>query len=266
MRLKVRASSLPTYADCPSRWASIHIDGVHTVTSGPAWIGTSVHASTAVFDREKQTQSPCTPADAADVLVETLKNPTQEVDWGKLTYKEALQRALGVHSRYCTNISPQFEFAEIEKTLDSMEIEVDVDGYIVTIELTGTLDRIYRVLKLDNSMGFGVADVKTGARAVSDGTGKHKYQIGAYELLAAETLGYDINLPGRILQLQTSTNYRVGIGKVDQARRALIGTEECPGILYHIARMAKTGHFFGNPMSFLCAQKFCPNYGPCIWR
>lgn len=265
MRIRVRASGLPTFADCPERWAAIHIHGAHTVTSAPAWIGTSVHASTAVFDRERKAGTPVTPADAADVLVETLKNPTQEVDWGKTTLGDAMQRALGVHQRYCTNISPQFVFAEIEKTLDSLDVEVDVDGEVVTLELTGTLDRIFTE-ETDAGIQHGVADVKTGAKAVSDGTGKHKYQLGVYELLAAESLGYKIDLPGRILQLQTSTNYRVGIGTVRGARESLIGTADFPGILYHVARMAKTGYFFGNPSSWLCAAKFCPNYGVCQWK
>ena len=45
----------------------------------------------------------------------------------------------------------------------------------------------------------------------------------------------------------------VGIGEIPNARQALIGTEEDPGMLQHAADLIHSGRFYGNPKSMLCS-------------
>ena len=42
--------------------------------------GTAVHAGTAAYDRARLEGTPCTPDDAAGVLIDELRNPVQDVD------------------------------------------------------------------------------------------------------------------------------------------------------------------------------------------
>lgn len=264
-RYAVRASSVADFFDCPERWAARNLDGKRSPSSAPAAIGTAVHASTAVFDEQRLLGSPISADDAAEVVEKQIRYPDEEVDWGGMPLKQALIAGLGAHNQYCIEIAPKIEFEAVEVTLPALDIDIPIDGVIVTLALTGTLDRIRRV---DTEIGptYGISDLKTGARACSQSSGKHKAQIGVYELLAQHGMDYNIELPGQIIQLQTSTNYQAGLAEVQDARLALLGTPYRQGLLTHMARMLLSGDFYGNPGSMLCSGKFCPRWEDCLWR
>jgi len=276
----VRASSIAMFFDCPSRWAAVHIDGLRTPARAPTIIGTAVHASTAAFDKSRldstNEQAWITANDAADVLEQILRDPQEEVEWDGVSLDKAMKVGLGVHTRYCNEIAPQQTYVAVEHTCDEMEINVPCNprdpDETVTIVLTGSLDRIREDASEYTKDGvphvqhlLGISDVKTGARACSQSVGKHKAQIGTYELLASEA-SYNINMPGEIIQLQTSTNYQAKLEPVHGARIALLGDEYNTGLLQHMARMLVTGDFFGNATSFLCSEKYCAAYDSCFFR
>lgn len=272
--INIRASSVAPIIDCPKRGLSLALGLVKQLPSTPpSIIGTACHEATAVFDKNKVEGHPIMPDDAAEVIVENIQNPRDEVNWGKVTKKDAERRALGVYTRYCSDIAPTIEYDEVELTLAPLVI--DVDG--LDIELTGTLDRVYSAISFANtstgqfidmwpSKGRGILDIKTGARVCSTKPGKHKGQIGVYEILAEQTLGKRINLPGLIGQLQTSTDYQVDVKPVENARAALLGDDYNIGLIQHIGHMLKTGDFYGNSSSWLCSDKYCPLYDGCIFR
>lgn len=263
-KFKVRASSVAEFFDCPERWAAKHLDGKTFPSSAPAAIGTAVHAGTAVYDEERLQGHHVTPNDAADIVEELIRNPKEEVDWGGLPLRKALQAGIGAHTRYCEDIAPRLKIIEVERALNPLEVTIPIDedrGVFVTIELTGTLDRI---LQFGNQ--FGVGDIKTGARVCSQSVGKHKAQMGVYELLAENSLLYSITAPAQIIKLQTSTNYQVALDQVHDARTALLGNEYRAGWLVHMARMLMSGDFYGNPGSQLCLNRFCPQWEHCLWR
>lgn len=262
--INIRASSIASIIDCPLRGLSIATGLVKQLPSTvPAVIGSACHEGTAAFDNARVHGSPISADDAADVVEDYIKHPAGEVDWGTTRPEQALTRALGVHTKYCNEIAPLMEYEQVELTLDPLV--VDVAG--IDIELTGTLDRVYsqktehRIIR-----NHGILDVKTGARACSQKPGKHKAQIGVYELLAEHTLGLEMNLPGLIGQLQTSSNYDVGIGVVEDARTALIGDENQIGLMGHIGLMLKSGDWYGNSSSWLCSEKYCPLYQGCVFK
>lgn len=255
---RIRASSIAAIIDCPLRGLSIALGLVKPLPStAPAAIGTACHEGTAAFDRARLEGTPITPDDAAEIVMDLVWMPGEEVDWSGVTQEQAEARALGVHTRYCVDIAPTIEYEAVELTLEPLV--VDVAG--ISIELTGTLDRVYK-----QESKRGILDIKTGARVMSQNPGKHKGQLATYEILYEHTAKQSIELPGVIGQLQTSADYDVSLRPVENARDALVGNDYTPGYLYFIAQMIKTGDFYGNPSSSLCSKKYCPLYKECIYR
>jgi hypothetical protein len=277
-RANIRASSWWELFDCPLRWAMKNIEGLWLPATAPARIGTAVHRSTAVFDESRVDGTDYVSIDdAADVAVETIRKPDEEVDWQGMNENKAIEIAVGCHTKYCSEIGADMEYAAVEQTLDELTIDVPLDNErSVEITLTGTLDRVRR--EAEEYMqeteagevpvfreGYGICDVKTGARAVSSNPSRHKAQLGVYELLASQA-GYEIDLPAQILALQTSSNYDAAVHEVAGAREMLLGTPEDPGLLTFAADMIEREQFFGNASSILCNEKYCPHFNNCKFR
>jgi hypothetical protein len=243
--VQIRASSFSSLIDCPSRWEGIHLLGMRGKRTGPLQLGTAIHASTAVFDQGRLDNSGITVDEAAAALVDALHHPGEDVDWGDITVKKAEQIGLGLHTRYCTDFSPKWEFKEVEMTIPP----IDVDVGDLTIRLTGTMDRS-RVVQ--GGVGAGIVDMKSGKTAVEAKTGKaktkgHGVQIGVYELLYERATNDRITLPAEIIGLQTNSKLRIGVGEIANAREQLVGTTEQPGALDAAALYLKSGIFPGNP-------------------
>ena len=258
--INIRASSLGELFDCPARWAAKNLDNLRMPGNGKAHLGTSLHASTAAFDQAILDGNPISIGDAAEVFVDTLRNPQEEIDWAEDSPADAEKVGLILHSRYCSDIAPLQTYAAVEIQCEKIEI-LDLG-----ISLSGTADRI-RVV--DGEMG--IADLKSGGRAVgTDGravTSGHGAQLAVYELLTELSFGQPMTLPAQIIGLQTAkTTARVGLGEIPNVRAALIGTEDDPGLLQHAAGIIKSGSFYGNPKSTLCSAKFCPKYSTCKFK
>ena len=261
--MQIRASSLPELFDCPARWEAKNIRGLRLPTSGAAQLGTAVHAGTALFDMSKLKDAGLTVEDCAGEVVNTIWKPERDIDWGDSSPKEAEPIALALHRRYCDQISPHFEFSDVEAECQNLDIPD------LGIRLTGTTDRIYRA----STGEYGIADIKTGKSAVAtDGTVKtagHAAQIAVYELLAEQATGKPIDAPAAIIGLQvakTEAGRRAAVGKITGAKELLVGTDEQSGLLEIAAGFLKSGVFFGNPRSSLCNKKYCPAYEICRFR
>ena len=260
--MKIRASSLSDLFDCPARWEARNILGLRLPTSGAAQLGTAVHAGTAIFDQGRIVDAGITAEDAAGAVVDAIWHPDQEVAWEDSSPREAEPIALALHRRYCADISPQFEYVDVEAQCNALEI-ADLG-----ITLTGTTDRVFV-----SDEGFGIADLKTGKNAVaSDGTVRtagHAAQIAVYELLAEASTGRAIDAPAKIVGLQvakTEAGRRAAVGEIRGAKELLVGTEDQPGLLEIASSFLKSGVFYGNPRSSLCTIKYCPAYQTCRFR
>ena len=258
----IRASSLSELFDCPARFEAKHILGMRMPGSGAAQLGTAVHAGTAVFDQSVIDGSAITIDEAAGAVVDAIHKPEFDVAWDEdLQPKTAEKIALSLHTKYCSEISPKQKYVGVEVTCERLVI-TDLG-----IALTGTTDRIRQL----PDGRYGISDLKTGARAVgSDGrasTSGHAAQMGVYELLAEQALGEIISAPAEIIGLQTAkTTQKVGTGEIENAKAALIGDEESPGLLEHAANVIQTGMFYGNPRSTLCSSKYCPRHSTCKFK
>lgn len=260
--ITIRASSLAELFDCPARWEAKHLLGMRNPGSAAAQLGTAVHASTALFDQRRLDGDPISAYDAAGAFVDALHNPEHDVDWDDTSPQELEPIGLALHSRYCNEIAPRQDYVGVEVQCDRLEI-TDIG-----IALTGTTDRIRRI---DGKLG--IADLKTGARAVgSDGravTQGHGPQLGVYELLGEFSIGEPLTAPAQVIGLQTGktkSSQRVGTGLVENARAALVGDEESPGLLQHAAAILHSGTFYGNGKSVLCSAKYCPRYQSCRFK
>lgn len=259
----IRASAIAELFDCPARFAAKHIDGLTMPKSAAAQLGTAVHASTGAFDASRLPGgSPITADDAAGALVDAIHHPEEEVEWEDTQPRDAERIGLALHARYCAEVAPTQVYRGVEVRCEKLEIPD------LGIALTGTTDRVR-----ETSEGLGIADLKTGGRAVgADGratTQGHALQLGVYELLAEQAMGMHITAPAQIVGLntgKTSAAQRVGTGEVHSARAALVGDGERSGALEYAAKLIHTGTFFGNSKSVLCSNKYCPAHPTCRFK
>jgi len=275
---KVRASSIAEFFDCPQRWAAKYLMGERTPASAASIIGTAVHRSTAEFDASRLDKNPTrwlSVDDTADIIVETIKDPGEEVQWDGMAVNKAVEIGIGCHMRYCAFIAPVQFYTEVELPLSQQDISISVDsGDQVIITLTGTLDRIRELATEYRAedgtpqvdVRYGISDVKTGARAISQSASRHKAQLAVYEVLAEYSKELKITLPGQIIALQTSSKFDAELKEVTRPRDALVGTKEQRGLLQHMAQMLVTGDFYGNASSFLCSERYCPAHSWCLFR
>jgi len=239
--------------------------GMRNPVSGRMILGSAIHASTAAFDQGFLDNADLTPNDTADVLVDKLRDPGEEVDWSidDLTINAAEATGLILHGKYCTEISPNYDFLTVE--METKPLEINCGGNI-QVTLTGTLDRS-RVRRANN--GVGISDLKTGATAVQKGAAKvksHAAQIGTYELLYEHTTGTIITEPGEIIGLKTKGKAEIATGEIIGAKQRLIGTDETPGLIDYAVEMFKSGLFPPNPTSFICGAKYCARWNSCIYH
>lgn len=258
----IRASSLPHLFDCPARWAAIHLENRRMPSNGKAILGKAVHASTAVFDQAVIDGAGITIDEAAAAAVDAIHRPEEEVDWEEETPNEAEKIALSLHGKYCSEIAPKQSYRAVEVKCDRLDI-TDLG-----IALTGTTDRVR-----ETEDGFSICDLKTGKAAVgSDGqvkTSGHAYQMGVYELLAAQAGGLPITGAAQIIGMNTAKTpaaQRLGTGEIVGARDVLLGDGESPGVLEMAAHLIHGGNFWGNPKSMLCHGRYCPVHSTCKFR
>ena len=262
----VRASSWGSLFDCGYRWEGEHLLGIRKPSSLRAHLGTCLHASTAAFDTGRISGQLVTADDAAGVFVDKLRNPDREVDKrdSDITVRQAEEIGLVLHTRYCIEVSPRYEFKAVEMETKPMDIQCG-DGTVVW--LTGTMDRA-RIRK--TTQGIGISDLKSGKVAVSsDGSAKtkgHKAQIGTYELLYEHTTGEPVTEDAEIIGLKTGGKPEVGVGTIQGAKLLMVGTEDTPGLIEIAAQMFRTGLFPPNPSSTLCSEKYCARWSQCSYK
>jgi len=261
----IRASSLSDLLDCPARWEAKHIRGLRMPSSPKAILGKAIHASTARFDLSTMSGAGLTADEAAGAAVDAIQRPDEDVDWkaDEISPATAEKIALGLHRAYCAEIAPAQEYLGVEVTCEALTI-TDLG-----LTLTGTTDRVRK----SADGGVGIADIKTGATAVSaDGkvkTAGHGVQLAVYELLAGNAIGRAMNAPAQIIGMQTgktAKGQRVAVADCSSGMASLLGSEDYPGLLEHASRLIHSGNFFGNPRSQLCSEKYCPAWRSCRYR
>lgn len=263
--VSVRASSWGSLFDCAYKWEGVHLHGIRKASGPRALMGTAIHAGTAAFDLSRINHTGLSANDAAGALVDVLKSPSFDVDWASddLTPREVEAIALTLHTRYCLDWSPTFEFCSVE--METKPFPIDC-GNGMTIELTGTLDRC-RIRK--EISGKGICDLKSGGAAVANGKAKtkgHVAQIGTYELLYEYTTGEVVTAPAEIIGLKTRGKPEIATGEIRNARALMVGTDDYKGLIEFGAEMFRSGLFPPNPQSMTCDERYCPRWSICRYH
>jgi hypothetical protein len=263
--IRVRASSWAGLFDCAYRWEGIHILKMRNTVGLRAALGTAIHAGSAIFDQARISGDTVTIGDAAGVLVDKLRDPENEYDRNKdtLTIKEAESTGISLLTKYCSEVSPKYNFLAVE--METKPLDIDC-GSGVVVRLTGTMDRA-RIKK--TNLGVGIADLKSGSNAVKDGvavTKGHSAQVGTYELLFEHTTGEQITSEAEIIGLKTKGKAEIATGTISNAKRIMVGDQDNPGLIEFAADMFRSGRFYPNPKSILCSEKYCPRYKKCTFK
>lgn len=276
--LTIRASSLPTLFDCAARWHAINVEGARMPSSGRAYLGTSIHQATGMFDQSTIEGGAITTEDAVDVVVNLLKNPTEEIAWGNLPVAKAIDLGAKLTVSYCQDVAPAYTFEAVEILCKPLVVRMEND---VRITLTGTADRIRVEIGGGDEEGApvsvarGISDVKSGARIVNSAgevqIDKHIAQLGTYELielLVRRETGKDMTLDAQVIALPTGGRLQQAVVEsVPRPSKVLLGDgRRHKGLLAAAAAMAHSENFPGNPRSVLCSQNYCPVYNTCWWR
>lgn len=264
--VRVRASSWGSLFDCAYKWEGVNLLGIRSPSSPRALLGTAIHASTAAFDVGRMTGEPVSIYDSSELLVNVLRRPAeQDISWkgSDITVDDAERIGLKLHSMYCKDWSPKFEFAAIELTVKPLTLDLG-DG--LKLELTGTLDRA-RFFR--GREGIGMADVKSGGASVSQGVAKtkgHSAQIGTYELLYEHTTGNQITEDAEIIGLKTRGKPEIAMGTIVGAKERMLGNDQFRGLIEIGGDMIRSGLFPPNPQSHLCAKAYCPRWNSCPYH
>ncbi len=265
--ITIRASSLGDLFDCPKRWYTKNVLRKFMPSSARARLGTSIHAGTEAFDLARMSGSSITADEAADAVINTLyekyDSDGEEIDWGDESPKQLENIALALHTKYCVEIGSKTDYKVVELRCSPVTFED------AGITLTGAVDRVY----VAESGELGIADIKTGANAVSaDGTVKtstHVAQLGVYNTLAELTIQEEITAPALIIGLNTGKTpaaQRAGVGTIPNPKSIMLGDDENIGFIEQAATIVKSGVFYANPKSMLCSEKYCPAYPTCKYR
>lgn len=257
----LRASSWPSFYDCSHRWYWENVMRLRSPSSGPATLGTAIHAGTAHFDQATMDGQPVSVLEAVDASREALAHPEEEVQWDdNLTPKEADTFAIALTTKYCQEVAPTRTYVGIELQCEALDIETRHG----VIRVTGKTDRVRELA--DGRRG--ISDLKSGKTATSkneDGTRKattkgHHLQLGIYTLMAEQASGELMEAPAEIVGLQTTKEAPVATGEIADVKSPLLGTSEYVGLIEMAAAMLKAGSFPPNPKSMLCSKKYCAAY------
>lgn len=259
--IPIRASSVGDYFDCALRWEAVILLGRRKLGSVKAWLGSSIHHGTALYDQARLDGSPIRVDDAAGEMINMLWTPDEKLERDpKFSLQQAERIALVLLSRYCSEIAPKKQYQSVEMKLEPLEIDCE-DGLV--LRFTGTMDRA-RVSK--TLAGDIVDDIKSGGRLFdADGhviVKARAAQVGIYQILKENTDGRP-TAGAQITALQTSSKPMVGMSHVFNAKAQLLGNERYEGLISIMAKMMKAGVFPPNPSSSLCSKRWCPNWDHC---
>jgi hypothetical protein len=267
--ITIRASSIADLFDCAFRWEGRQILGIRSPASRAMVLGTAVHAGTAAFDQARLDGKPIKPDEAAGIVVDKLRDPGEEVQETEddMSLRDAETIGLTLHTRYCTEISPRYEFKAVELALQGLDIIVPEPN--VTVRITGHLDRS-RVSVRSGQKALRISDVKTGVRAATkdgraDVRGKG-LQLGVYQILAEQELNQPIDPVGEIIGLGTAKSTPIGVSEIAGPKNQILPTGDQPSLIEIAATMLKSGHFPPNPKSTTCGPKYCARWDTCPYH
>lgn len=258
--ITIRASMLPSYADCPRRAAANLLRKIltdmgyglrKTPTSAGALVGIGVHAGAEYCMNHKLANGDTGKLNDMIELsltkykIEIMKCP---VSWDSTTTKknDAECQIIGLCGVFMAEVAP--EVKPIRKAEQRVKAQIE-EGF----ELSG---------KPDLDTEFGIEDWKSGTVIRP-----HHQQLGGYSLLKRTHEGMS---PAGLRLWHMK---RVAVGKPQSpVKKIIYHVEECERAAFatikHVIRDVRNFQanqdpwsFAANPMSMMCSDKYCPAWG-----
>lgn len=256
--LVIRASSLPSYADCARRSAArlfrreIEDAGyqLRTTANGiGAAIGTATHAGAHVALHERIQRGELAPADVAeDAAITDLRGRFAEgVEWDAVSPKPntAEKQVVRQLRMWRQMVAPQFVPEHVE-----VRLEADLAPGVVA---SGQVDVA--------TGGRTIRDLKTGRMQRANGA-----QYGMYSLLwQAHGHQIDVLIEDYVPRAPISKFQPPAISTaVDIADAEAAATTLAKRMVADLTAFRATGDpwsFVANPASMLCGERWCPGWG-----
>ncbi len=251
--IRLRPSSIDNFAQCSYQWAKVFLEGINTIPSSRAAIGTGVHKAIEVMWQ--------------DAILSKKKDPYVEgmVDAGIESFDEEAKRGMqyndGEDANSChseiiigTNafVDNLVEFLEIPTAVEQ-RFTIPIADHPLVKDLSGTVDYI--------APGI-IDDVKTSKRKPV--VGNYKTQQSIYKLLAQEN-GLEITqsrIQGVVFTKIPKAMILDAAIDIDAAKasvNSLLDTLE-----YAVKDVIPIDVLFRpNPKYYLCSEKYCSLYGSC---
>jgi len=246
-KLIIRPSSLSTYINCPYKWYLHHIEKIPVIPNPIMVTGTAVHKGAEIGYIEKIQTNKLPPVDVlTDAAVEEFKEKIKEAKTDGEDINKYEKAVVTDVKLYHSSVMPQVQPVAVEK-----RFAVKIDNPFIE-EVGGTADIV---------LANGIGDIKlTLRKAVAN---RYKFQLSVYVILAQQVEGRPFSYAEihnivneketKIIPVPLATEQTRFIvnNLIDSVTAVLSGQVE-PEVV-----------FKGNPLSFLCSDKYCDYYNKC---
>jgi hypothetical protein len=251
--LRIRPSSIDTFNQCPYQWAKVFLEGVTTIPSSRAAIGTGVHKAIEVMWTESMAHN--VKEANTDVMVDAgIESFNEEAKKG-MTYNtdEDINSChkeihIGVDA-YVDNLLP---FLDIPTAVET-RFTVPIADHPIVADISGTVDYL---------APGRIDDVKTSKRKPT--VANYKTQQSIYKYLA-EMNGHPVThsmIQGVVFTKVPQAMILEAAIDIDQAKanvNSLLDTLE-----YATKDVVPMDVLFRcNPKYYLCSEKYCSLHGSC---
>lgn len=248
--IRIRPSSIDNFFQCSYQWGKVFLEGVTTIPSARAAIGTSIHKGAEVMWQDaiksgKKDPNLSMMTDAAiGAWKEEVKNGVHYDD-GESDRTAVSEIVMGTRT-FAEDIVP---FSSIPVAVEQF-FKVDIAHPLVK-EVGGTVDYITKTT---------IADLKTSKRKPSPAN--YSTQQSIYRYLAnANGLGVSTNLiQGIVLKAKPEGTILPMEVNVDQAKQ-LVNTMLDTLDVVHKDIVPIEAILRPNPKYYLCSPKYCSLYG-----
>ncbi len=254
---KIRASALPSHADCPRRSIAKLFPEVvegagfklnRTLPSVAASVGTAVHVAIAHLLRQKLAGQTYTPKDAVDAGIEGFVKETADgATW------DATTQSLGVAALQISKCTAVFT----EQILPAIKPKAIEQEYQAAINDDCTLSGHIDCVTEEGT----VIDWKTGARPRP-----YTAQLGGYSLLGKSN-GINVS-GGEVVFIKRAAKSKPQPDPIRQVYDLVEAERAAYSVIQQMQRELKefqeTGNAWvipANNMSMLCSAKYCPANG-----
>jgi hypothetical protein len=252
-KIIIRPSAIDTFLNCSYQWAKVFLEGVITIPSARAAVGTAIHKAAEVLWTEsmKEKRKVTTESVALDAAMEAFKEEKQKgLQFDEAITEDNVEYFIVKGAKiFIEDLMPFLDIPEAVEKRYAIQIT-----HPVVAEIGGTIDYI-----TDKEIG----DIKTTQRKAT--TAHYKTQQSVYKYLA-EVNGKKISysyIQNIVLSKTTAGGQIMDIeADITQAKYLLESMLKTLSIFFKDTVPAEV-LFRGNPKWYLCSPNYCSLYDTC---